>query len=769
MPFIPSTRKQWLLIGSAALVALLLALGLLYLRPPPPLPDPPAPLAAAPDSTVPAPPPFFAPDSPGLEVAGLLARQDYREARRLLGHLKGRDPREEQGLGFQRAFCAQALGDHPAALAALGPLSHPDLEDHRLFWLARSLEETAAPQEASARYEALLAAGRHPGLVEEARLRLAELCLKEKQRPRALELLAAAAEGRRAPEALARLLDADPAAARQHRLRLWRGFPGHALALETARQAKAPLSPEEHCARALVFFSHKHYSLAGQLLENLLDAHPKPPLRAEARLLLGRVRLAESRWEEARGIFARLWEKDRHPAALYYLGGALVRLDRDGEALGKYRQFAASFPQDSLAHEALWQAGRIAERGDQFAQADQFYTQLADQYPSSPYRDEARWRSGFMAYCRGEDARALEVFAALGSQAADAQLADQGLFWAGKAARRLGREEEARRFFQQAADHFPRSYYATRAAGLGYRPNPSANADSGMASEYISIFAIPLYQPNPTTPSDSSILPEPLHVRRARALLELGLLDLAQAELPDSGRLALAELAALKALRDRCEALELRQRALRLSARIVAHDYGPEELRHAFPRYYFDRVQTAAREAQVDPCLVISVMRQESFFDSGAVSPVGALGLMQIMPQTGQQLARQLGVAPFARERLFEPQLSIRMGSHYLAEQVRAFQAGPAPHLGLELGLAAYNAGPEAARRWLGRYPHADPDLFVERIPYKETRLYVKRVMRNFAIYKESIRKFALSASPSESGVGQAPEGSISLKERYAD
>ena len=390
---------------------------------------------------------------------------------------------------------------------------------------------------------------------------------------------------------------------------------------------------------------------------------------------------------------------------------ALGKLDRDSEALRQYRKFAEHFPKDELAPEALWQAGRIAERRDQFDLAAQSYQQLVDQYPASTYRDEARWRSGFMAYCRGEDAPALETFAALGNQATDAQLADQGLFWAGKAARRLGRTEEAHQFFQQAANHFPRSYYATRATGLGYLPAPAAAPDS-------------------------SALPEPLHTRRARLLLELGLLELAQAELPSSGRLVPAELSALKAIRDRCDELELRNRSLRLSARIVSQDYGPQELRHAYPRYYFDRVQTAALEAQVDPCLILSVMRQESFFDSGAVSPVGALGLMQIMPATGQALARQLGVSPFARDRLFEPQVSIRMGSHYLADQVRAFQAGPAPELAYELGLAAYNAGPEAAKRWLDRYPHADPDIFVERVPYKETRLYIKKVMRNFAIYK---------------------------------
>lgn len=716
--------NKWLLAGPAAGLALLFALSYFYLLPTPPAPPAPglAPVALAPDTLAtadttappPAEPPLFAPGSGGLQIAQLIARHDYRGALQQLDRIKEAPAREQLGLGFQRAYSAQALGDHQTALGALGQLqqAHADLEDYRRSWLGRSLEQSGALPEAMAQCDTLLAAGRHPDLVEEARLRLAELCLKQKQQKRALELLAAAAAGPRAPEALARLAQVAPdSSARQHRLALWRRFPAHPLALESAGQASPPLSTDENSARAMVYFHHKHYRQADQLLKSLLTGKAKAPQTTEARLLLGQVRGAEGKWEEARSLFAKLWDREHPPAALYQLALALGRLNRDREALERYRLFAERFPQDPLAHEALWQAGRIAERADDFAQADQHYARLAEEYPASPYRDEARWRGGFMAYCRDQYPRALEIFAALGNQASDAQLADQGLFWAGKAAQHLGRTEEAKRFFQQAADHFPRSYYATRAAGMGYRPAP------------------------PSVP-DSLAQPEPLHTRRARALLELGLLELAQAELPDSGRLVPAELAVLKAIRNRCEDLDLRARSLRLSARIVTHDYGPEELPHAYPRYFFDRVQLAAREAQVDPCLVISVIRQESFFDSGAVSPVGALGLMQIMPQTGQQLARRLGVVPFSRERLLEAQLSIRMGSHYLAEQVRAFQAGPAPELGLELGLAAYNAGPEAARRWLQRYPHSDPDLFVERIPYKETRLYVKKVMRNFAIYK---------------------------------
>ena len=80
--------------------------------------------------------------------------------------------------------------------------------------------------------------------------------------------------------------------------------------------------------------------------------------------------------------------------------------------------------------------------------------------------------------------------------------------------------------------------------------------------------------------------------------------------------------------------------------------------------------------------------------------------------------------------------MSIRLGSRFLGDQVQRFASGPTAKLGFELGLAAYNAGPRAATAWTKRFSYADPDTFVERIPYRETRKYVKLVLKNYAIYK---------------------------------
>ena len=153
----------------------------------------------------------------------------------------------------------------------------------------------------------------------------------------------------------------------------------------------------------------------------------------------------------------------------------------------------------------------------------------------------------------------------------------------------------------------------------------------------------------------------------------------------------------------------------------------------------WEHVRTAAGEAGLDPYLVLAVIRQESRFEEQAESHAGALGVMQIMPRTGRSLASKVGMGDFEKGLLADPEVSIRMGSRYLGEQMRSFASGRTREVGFELGLAAYNAGPSAAKQWVRRLPLDDADAFVERIPYKETRIYVKKVLKNYTVYKTAM------------------------------
>lgn len=151
---------------------------------------------------------------------------------------------------------------------------------------------------------------------------------------------------------------------------------------------------------------------------------------------------------------------------------------------------------------------------------------------------------------------------------------------------------------------------------------------------------------------------------------------------------------------------------------------------YAYPRAWESAVAQASRSTSVPEELIWGIMRAESHFRYDAQSPVGALGLMQLMPFTGRKVADLLNLKTFETRSLLEPETNIKLGSRYLQRLVEKF-SGKVP-----LVAGAYNAGPHRVYAWVRNFGSLDMDEFIEHIPYIETRNYVKRVARNFQIYR---------------------------------
>ncbi len=149
-----------------------------------------------------------------------------------------------------------------------------------------------------------------------------------------------------------------------------------------------------------------------------------------------------------------------------------------------------------------------------------------------------------------------------------------------------------------------------------------------------------------------------------------------------------------------------------------------------FPLAYWETIKTEAAKQRVDPYQVTAIIRQESGFEPTTVSNAGAVGLMQIMPAEAERLGQAAGLTGVTRETLFDPEKNIAVGAAEIRQKLDRMQDN------LILAIAAYNAGEEAVNRWLARTPLEDIDLFVEAIPYAETRLYVKTVTRNRYEYR---------------------------------
>ncbi|HZE93997.1 MAG TPA: lytic transglycosylase domain-containing protein, partial [Gemmatimonadales bacterium] len=151
-------------------------------------------------------------------------------------------------------------------------------------------------------------------------------------------------------------------------------------------------------------------------------------------------------------------------------------------------------------------------------------------------------------------------------------------------------------------------------------------------------------------------------------------------------------------------------------------------LRAIFPWPNRAAVEAEAQEFGVDALLLAALVRQESVFDVEALSPAGARGLAQLLPSTAALMARGLDVA-FFPDWITVPDLNLHLGAAHLAELIKRFGR-------VDAAIAAYNAGPVPVRRWLERAGAADPDRFIELIPYPETRGYVRSLLRNRELYR---------------------------------
>ncbi|PIE42627.1 MAG: hypothetical protein CSA49_00150, partial [Gammaproteobacteria bacterium] len=214
--------------------------------------------------------------------------------------------------------------------------------------------------------------------------------------------------------------------------------------------------------------------------------------------------------------------------------------------------------------------------------------------------------------------------------------------------------------------------------------------------------------------------------------------------------------ATLDAHREWYAAIKSMPAELRGTAAQVAHYWGwhnqaivtasrsniRDHLELRFPKAYSETISSHAQTRGLASDWVYSLIRQESAFSPRAVSGVGALGIMQIMPGTARQVSRSAGIKLTTRQQLLDPQKNIMIGTAYLEQLLNQFDGN------LVLATTAYNAGPHRAKRWQPRYKPMDGDIWIETIPIHETRNYVKNILTYQAIYR---RNLGLEAKLSDS------------------
>jgi soluble lytic murein transglycosylase len=410
-------------------------------------------------------------------------------------------------------------------------------------------------------------------------------------------------------------------------------------------------------------------------------------------------------------------ENGEAPKALYQIGQIYWNRHENARAFEYFKTLLEKYPGSAFTDRAQFASADIHEYFGRKEEAIRLYGNLQKQFPKSQVRDDAAWRLAWLYYRSDDFALAQASFRALAAQSKNGPFAAAALYWQGRAAEQLSDGETAKQLYRQIVNGGEESYYQAlslrRLERLGAPLEVPPRSALGTASP----------EPDPPLRAELSF-----HLTRARALSALSLHQLAVAEIDEVNRRAKAP--------DKLRALIMREyfnsqaygRSLAM-AQQLPYSHSDRDL-YRYPLAYWDAIRRKTVERGIDSYLVLALIRQESLFNARARSPAAAFGLMQLILPTAARVAKQIGLPAPNPEILYEPELNLTLGTQYLKDLLDRYSNN------WFKAIAAYNAGEAAVDRWEKEIVTDDIEEFVERIPYVETRGYVKLVLRNHRIYK---------------------------------
>jgi soluble lytic murein transglycosylase len=640
----------------------------------------------------------------------------------------GDDASWDQGLDYlRRGLTAGSAGQVVAAVAALDRAAEalPWMADWASYFVAEALApagdtagvrrrlEAAGPALAARGWRLEVRAAREAGDLSRARrvaLATARKSAASSNRAEAWVMLGGL-----------RLLAGDTAGAREAYRSAMEGAPASMAAVDAARGlARLGPRPEEWRRIASTYLRHGNQARAIAGFDAYLSSGAgSAQERARVRLQRGQALLDGGRPAEGE-LYLLALSEEPVPAriaaeAVYLAGRAQYRQGRVADAKRTFARAGARFPGQDGTARALYLLADLQHDDLELEAARSNYRRAATAASTLHEAGLALIRLGGLKYLAGEYEAAADVFEEYRGYHARGRRISHATYWAARSYLAAGRDTAAIPLLRKVRRDDPLSYHGIRAGELlGERA-----------------LAIPMEPEPPRSQRTDSLVQ--LALRRVDALEQLG----RRADLAHEVE-TIRELFARADGGDYALAEGLSERGHTLPALAIGWDifrregaWNPRLLRVIYPFPFQELVREAADVHGLDPYLVAAVIRRESAFNPSVSSSAGAIGLMQIMPRTGQGLARSAGLTTFHPEMLMQPDLNVRLGVDYLASLMDRF-AGDIP-----LALAAYNAGPSRARRWQQLPEARDPELLMERFPFDETRDYVRHVKLNRALYRE--------------------------------
>jgi len=424
----------------------------------------------------------------------------------------------------------------------------------------------------------------------------------------------------------------------------------------------------------------------------------------------GTVLFRLRKYPEAMTQFARI----RAPANLaaaaqYQRARAQVALGNTDAARTTLRSITTAFPKDTSAASAMLLLADLATDENRDQDAKQTLVAMLKRFPTGRHATNARFRAGMISYIQGDRRAAAAQLDSLVARDSNSTEALAAQYWAGRSYAALGDKTRSRARWSSIIKSDPLSYYAVLAAK---RLDTTLVASDRSAPNYARIPVV-----------DSA-------VNRVVGLKDVGMDVEAGFENDRLFRDALANPTRMVATAHALAGGDQASRSIALGRRAIDEiGHSPDNFRLYFPVLERETLISSSKENGLDPVLVAALIRQESNFNPQATSPVGARGLMQLMPAVGKDVAAAKGIGPWDPDLLYQPATNIKLGTAHLSGLVHKYPD-------VVKTLAAYNAGESRVEKWSTKAGASDPEVFTERIPFVETRDYVRIILRNRAYYQ---------------------------------
>lgn len=461
--------------------------------------------------------------------------------------------------------------------------------------------------------------------------------------------------------------------------------------LRLSGTAVPPFTDEERFKRGVTLAETGHHRQAIEELQPLASSGDDG-LRRRVSRKIGESLFKTRNYQKAHEIFDSLSRDEKDPSYIYWSARSLARMGKRDDAVTLFRTVVENHPRSNHADESLYHQALIAAESGNTTDAITLLRRLIGEYPKSTLVAAARWEIALLSIVtkRMEEAAA-ELLPLLD----DDRYRERSLFWLSVTAER--RKESPESYRNRLATEYPLGFYASYLRHEGKLP----------PLEYA-----PLDSPLET------LLPKPTDFERERFLIRCGLTEDGMEELRLREKSGLSparrnELARIYLEQKRYDAI------YRLGRNFMPRPgASPLSLALLYPPAYLERIRQTAATYRIPPALLLALVRAESSYDPRAVSPAGAVGLTQLLPSTARSMMK--GVES---DQLFDPELNLSLGARHLRDLLDRYAGDPLP------ALAAYNAGSTPVDRWLARAKGVDRILFIETIPYRETREYVKKII----------------------------------------